>query len=131
MSVKTQPRGEQIGPPTWPRYRIILGDAVWTGKGWDSDRSLAAVWASMRLVTAELQSVTESMYGEHPEMTLFTTIAVTIRAGADFRLDELAEYLAQNTHVHFNMDPPPLLDSAIMDIQIDWSKLHERDDKAP
>lgn len=122
------PRVEQISHPHWPRYRIVLGDAAWTGKGW-GDKSLAAIWASMPLVVKELQEVTRTMNGDHPEMTLTTTIAVTIRAGEDFRLDELAAYLAENTHVHFNQDPPPLLDSAVIDIQIDWAKLHDREEE--
>lgn len=80
----------------------------------------------MPLVVAELQGVTRQMNGDHPEMTLYTTVAVTIRAGEDFRPDELAAYLAENTCVQFNQEPPPLVDSAVIDIQIDWSKLKER-----
>jgi hypothetical protein len=80
------------------------------------------VFAHVKEAMSEWKTVVKQMNGGMAEYCLTTTVTITIRSHG-YVLDELREYLAANAHIHVDREPPILADVAIMDMQIDWSKL--------
>jgi hypothetical protein len=117
-----QPKIQQVGTLNWPRYRIVLGQCAWTGKGWDSNDANALLFASMKDVVKRWQEVMHLHFGHLRQLKLTTTVTVTVRVGDGFRRGDLAEYLNENAYVQLDQRPI-LLDAAILDFDVDWPGL--------
>lgn len=120
--MEQQPQIELIGNAEWPRYRIILGDAVWTGAGWDADPARAVIFASMQFAVPAWRDVMARHFSHLKELRLRTELTVTIRVSDGWKLDELAEYLAENACVHLDQ-APILVDAAILNFDVAWKHL--------